>query len=67
MERFLFDNSLLLAIVYTLLIFFAWIDIYKRKDLSNDRKVIWGIFVYFLPIIGISLYLIISRKILKSN
>ncbi|HMP99263.1 MAG TPA: PLDc N-terminal domain-containing protein, partial [Cyclobacteriaceae bacterium] len=67
MERFLIDQGLLLAIIYTLLIFFAWIDIYKREKLSYEHKIQWGLLVYFLPVIGIALYLIISRKIFKSE
>ena len=66
MNQLLLDNTLLLAVIYTLLIFFAWIDLYRRQNLTIEKKVLWGVFVYILPVIGIALYLILSRKIFKT-
>lgn len=58
-----------LEIVWTILVFFAfvvwiWImftvlaDIFRRRDTTGVRKVLWIIFIILLPYLGVFVYLI---------
>jgi hypothetical protein len=58
-----------LDVVWTLFIFFAWIiwfmllfrvfaDIFRRHDIGGWSKTLWFIFVIILPFIGVFIYLI---------
>jgi hypothetical protein len=57
-----------LDVVWTMLVFFAWIiwfwllitvlaDVFRRPDLSGMGKVGWTLFVIFLPLLGVLIYL----------
>jgi Phospholipase_D-nuclease N-terminal len=56
-------------VLWAMLVFFFWvcaiflfiwvvIDIFARLDLSGGAKAIWLLVVFFLPVIGILIYLI---------
>jgi hypothetical protein len=57
-----------LDVVWTMIIFFAWViwfwllitilvDVFRRDDLSGWGKVGWTLFVIFLPLLGVLIYL----------
>jgi hypothetical protein len=59
--------------MWTMLVFFAWVlffmllfhvfgDLFRRTDLSGWGKVGWSIFVIVLPFLGIFVYLIANGK-----
>jgi Phospholipase_D-nuclease N-terminal/Short C-terminal domain len=67
------SNYPFLDILWTTLIFFAWvifiwiaitvlIDIFRRHDLSGWGKAGWTIFVVLLPWIGVLVYLIVNHE-----
>jgi hypothetical protein len=58
-----------LDIVWTLLIFFAWViwfwilitvfsDLFRRHDIGGGAKVLWSIFLIILPFLGTFIYLL---------
>jgi hypothetical protein len=58
-----------LDILWTMIIFFAWViwfwllitvfaDLFRRQDASGGKKVLWSIFVIFLPFLGVFAYLL---------
>ena len=58
-----------LDIVWTMLIFFAWViwfwilitilsDVFRRRDIGGGAKVMWTIFVILLPFLGVFIYLL---------
>jgi Short C-terminal domain/Phospholipase_D-nuclease N-terminal len=58
-----------LDVLWTMLIFFAWViwfwiliavfgDIFRRRDIGGGAKVLWSIFVIFLPFLGVFLYML---------
>jgi hypothetical protein len=62
-----------LNILWTTLIFFAWvifiwiaitvlIDVFRRRDLSGWGKAAWTIFVVIIPWIGVLAYLIVNHN-----
>ena len=66
------SNYPFLDILWTTLIFFAWvifiwiaitvlIDVFRRKDLSGWAKAFWVIFIVILPWIGVLVYLIVNH------
>jgi signal transduction histidine kinase len=66
------SNYPFLDILWTTLIFFAWvifiwiaitvlIDVFRRKDISGWAKAFWVIFVVILPWIGVLVYLIVNH------
>jgi hypothetical protein len=57
-----------LDVFWTLLVFFAWViwfwilitvlaDIFRRHDIGGGAKVMWTLFVIFLPLLGVLIYL----------
>ena len=61
-----------LDVLWTMLIFFAWIiwfwllitvfaDLFRRHDTSGFAKVLWIIFVIVLPFLGVFIYLIANH------
>jgi hypothetical protein len=59
----------LLNIFWTMFEFFAWVawiwlliyvcmDIFRNRDLSGGAKALWFLFVFFIPLIGLLVYLI---------
>jgi hypothetical protein len=61
-----------LDILWTTLIFFAWvifiwiaitvlIDVFRRHDISGWGKAAWTIFIVILPWIGVLVYLIVNH------
>ena len=67
------SNYPFLNILWTTLIFFAWvifiwiaitvlIDVFRRKDLSGWAKAAWVIFVVIIPWIGVLVYLIVNHE-----
>ncbi|HEV2712507.1 MAG TPA: PLDc N-terminal domain-containing protein [Gaiellaceae bacterium] len=57
-----------LDLVWTLLVVFAWAiwfwllisvhrDIFRRRDLSGGRKVLWSIFTIVFPYVGVFAYM----------
>ena len=62
-----------LDVLWTMLVFFIWIawfmilfrvlaDIFRRHDISGGSKVLWIIFVIFLPFLGVFVYLITQSQ-----
>jgi hypothetical protein len=58
-----------LDVLWTMLIFFAWViwfwiliavfgDIFRRRDIGGGAKTLWSIFVIFLPFIGVFIYML---------
>ena len=58
-----------LNILWTMIIFFAWViwfwllitvfaDLFRRRDVGGGKKVVWTIFVIFLPFLGVFAYLL---------
>jgi hypothetical protein len=58
-----------LDILWTMVIFFAWViwfwllitvfaDLFRRRDIGGGKKVVWTIFVIFLPFLGVFAYLL---------
>jgi hypothetical protein len=58
-----------LDVLWTILVIFAWViwfwllivvfsDLFRRRDIGGAKKVVWLIFVIFLPFIGVFAYLI---------
>ena len=61
-----------LDILWTTLIFFAWvifiwiaitvlIDVFRRQDLSGWAKAAWTVFVVIIPWLGVLIYLIVNH------
>jgi hypothetical protein len=59
----------LLNLFWTMFVFFLWviwiwilitvfIDIFRSHDLSGGAKALWFLFVLFIPLIGVTVYLI---------
>ena len=57
-----------LDVFWTLLVFFAWViwfwilitvlaDVFRRHDIGGGSKVMWTLFVIFLPLLGVLVYL----------
>ena len=57
-----------LSVLWTMLIFFAWViwfwilitvlaDVFRRHDIGGGAKVMWTLFVIFLPLLGVLVYL----------
>ena len=51
-----------LWILWFMLLFKVFIDIFRSDDLSGWGKALWSIFVIFLPFLGIFVYLIARGK-----
>ena len=58
-----------LEVLWTLIIFFAWViwfwllitvfaDLFRRHDIGGGKKVVWTVFVIFVPFIGVLAYLL---------
>lgn len=58
-----------LDVLWTMLVFFLWIawfwlviliviDIFRRRDASGGKKVLWLLFILFVPFLGVFVYLI---------
>jgi len=56
-------------LMWSMLVFFCWIlwfmllfqvfgDLFRRHDIGGGSKAIWSIFVIFLPFLGVFVYLI---------
>jgi len=61
-----------LDILWTMLVFFAWIawfwliiviatDVFRRQDIGGGRKALWLLFILFVPLIGVLSYLIANN------
>ena len=62
-----------LDVFWTMIVFFVWIawfwllitvfaDVFRRHDIGGGSKVLWLIFVIFLPFLGVFVYLIANSK-----
>ena len=60
-----------LGVFWSMLIFFVWIawfmllfhiigDVFRRRDASGATKVLWCIFLLFVPFLGTFVYLIVN-------
>jgi hypothetical protein len=58
-----------LDLFWTMIIFFVWIiwiwilisilaDVFRRRDIGGGSKVLWTLFVIFLPFLGVLIYLL---------
>jgi heme/copper-type cytochrome/quinol oxidase subunit 2 len=61
-----------LNVMWTMLVFFAWViwfwilitcfmDLFRRKDASGGKKVLWVIFMILAPFLGVFVYLIANH------
>ena len=66
-------NYPFLDVLWTLLIFFAWViwfwllitifaDIFRRHDIGGGKKALWTIFVIITPFVGVLIYMIVESK-----
>ena len=62
-----------LDVFWTILVFFIWIawfmllfriigDIFRRHDIGGGAKVLWMIFVFIVPFLGVFVYLIAENQ-----
>jgi hypothetical protein len=62
-----------LDVFWTILVFFVWVawfmllfriigDIFRRDDIGGGVKVLWMIFVFIVPFLGVFVYLIAQSK-----
>ena len=62
-----------LDVLWTMLIFFLWViwfvilfqvfaDIFRRHDISGGMKAVWIIFTILLPFLGVFIYLITQNQ-----
>lgn len=63
-ETFTFWNFLVDVFIIFLFIMWIWLlisvfgDLFRRRDVSGFGKVIWILFLLFLPLLGVFLYLL---------
>ena len=66
-------NYPFLDVLWTMLIFFAWViwfwllitifsDLFRRHDIGGGTKTLWFIFVILTPFLGVFVYLIANNK-----
>ena len=66
-------NYPFLDILWTMLIFFAWViwfwllitifsDLFRRHDIGGGKRTLWCIFVILTPFLGVFVYLIAENK-----
>ena len=48
----------LLVIVWLLIWVLALVDILRRRDLRTSSKVLWALAVFFVPVVGVLVYLV---------
>jgi hypothetical protein len=48
----------LLVIVWLLIWVLALVDILRRRDLATSSKVLWALAVFFVPVLGVLVYVI---------
>ncbi len=62
-----------LDVLWTLLVFFAWViwfwllitcfaDLFRRRDASGGKKVLWVIFLIIVPFVGVLIYLLVNNE-----
>jgi len=62
-----------LDVMWTMLVFFAWViwfwllitcfgDLFRRRDASGGKKVLWVIFLIVAPYLGVFVYLIANHQ-----
>lgn len=62
-----------LDVLWTLLVFFAWViwfwllitcfaDLFRRRDASGGKKVLWIIFLIIAPFLGVLIYLLVNNE-----
>jgi hypothetical protein len=62
-----------LDVLWTMLIFFAWViwfwllitvfaDLFRRHDIGGGAKVLWIIFVILVPFLGVFVYLLTQNE-----
>lgn len=62
-----------LEVLWTLLVFFAWViwfwllitcfaDLFRRRDASGGKKVLWIIFLIIAPFLGVLIYLLVNNE-----
>jgi hypothetical protein len=61
-----------LDVLWTLLVFFVWViwfwllitcfaDLFRRRDASGGKKVLWVVFLILAPFLGVFVYLIANH------
>jgi hypothetical protein len=59
-------------LLWWMLVFFAWViwfwllitvfsDLFRRKDASGGKKVLWIVFLILMPFVGVLAYLIVNN------
>ena len=62
-----------LDVLWTMLVFFAWViwfwllitcfsDLFRRRDASGGKKVLWVIFLILAPFLGVFIYLLANSE-----
>lgn len=62
MESNFFAVILVLVIVWIGIIIYAFINLFKREDISMLAKVFWAIVIFSAPVLGLILYFILSKS-----
>ena len=44
-------------------VFYCFIDNFKRKDHGGGKKVLWAIFIIFLPFLGVFSYILARPRV----
>ena len=47
-------------VVYFIMLFTVIVDVFRRHDISGGKKALWLIFIFFLPFLGLIVYLIVN-------
>ncbi len=58
------ENSVIILTALVFATFWIWalIDIFKSDFRESNARLLWGLFVFMLPLIGLLMYCLIGRK-----
>jgi hypothetical protein len=73
-KRYAMFNGNFLDFFFTMMIIFLWViaimiwvqcfmDLFRRDDLSGGKKVLWMIFLFFIPWITVLAYMLMRPKV----
>jgi predicted PurR-regulated permease PerM len=47
-------------VVYFLILFSIIVDVFRRHDIGGGKKALWLLFIFFFPLLGLLLYVIVN-------
>lgn len=56
-----------LFVIWIMILFYVFTDIFRSKDLGGVAKTLWVLFVIFLPYLGVFVYLIARGNKMAEN